>query len=213
MPRDGAQPRPRRDRGQPPRALAPAVHARGAQPPRLRAPSRRCRHRAPRAATAAGRRTPAVRAGRHLPIRSAGGGRVAGHPPAAAAMNARTRPGLSTALWTAYEHLAMVVGLGSLALICLAWLPLALVLRRLLPPATGVWLGRQFVMRGFRGYLGILSTLCACRFDLSELDGLGQQGPMVIAANHPSLLDAVMINSRLPNAVCVMKAELPMTLR
>lgn len=121
-------------------------------------------------------------------------------------MKERVRPGHW--LWTAYEHLAMVVGLGSLALICLAWLPLALVLRRLLPPATGVWLGRQFVMRGFRGYLGILSTLCACRFDLSALDGLGQQGPMVIAANHPSLLDAVMINSRLPNAVCVMKAEL-----
>ena len=121
-------------------------------------------------------------------------------------MKERVRPGHW--LWTAYEHLAMVVGLGSLALICLAWLPLALVLRRLLPPATGVWLGRQFVMRGFRGYLGILSTLCACRFDLSELDGLGQQGPMVIAANHPSLLDAVLIISRLPNAVCLMKSSL-----
>jgi 1-acyl-sn-glycerol-3-phosphate acyltransferase len=31
---------------------------------------------------------------------------------------------------------------------------------------------------------------------------------MVIAPNHPSLLDAVMILSRLPDAVCIMKSEL-----
>ena len=63
-------------------------------------------------------------------------------------------------------------------------------------------------MRGFRLYVGVLRVLCSCRFDLSALDALRDQGPMVIAANHPSLLDAVMINSRLPNAVCVMKADL-----
>jgi 1-acyl-sn-glycerol-3-phosphate acyltransferase len=33
-------------------------------------------------------------------------------------------------------------------------------------------------------------------------------GPLIIAPNHPSLLDAVMILSRLPDLGCVMKAEL-----
>lgn len=122
-------------------------------------------------------------------------------------MNARARPGTSL-LWGLYEHVAMVVGLSALAVVCLSWSPLALLLYPVLPQRVGRRLGRQAIMRGFRLYVGILRTVCACRFDLSALDALRDQGPMVIAANHPSLLDAVLITSRLPNAVCVMKAEL-----
>src|SRR6266446_2055001 len=33
-------------------------------------------------------------------------------------------------------------------------------------------------------------------------------GPLIIAPNHPSLLDAVMVLSRLPDVACVMKADL-----
>ncbi len=119
---------------------------------------------------------------------------------------AATRP--TSLLWSVYEHLAMVVGLSALALVCLSWTPPALALYPVLPRPLGRWLGRQAIMRGFRLYVGILRLLCACRFDLSEIDALRDQGPMVIAANHPSLLDAVLITSRLPNAVCFMKADL-----
>ena len=122
-------------------------------------------------------------------------------------MNTSARPATSL-LWGLYEHVAMAVGLASLAVVCLSWTPLALLLYPVLPHCFGRWLGRQAIMRGFRLYVGILRTLCACRFDLSALDALRDQGPMVIAANHPSLLDAVLITSRLPDAVCVMKAEL-----
>lgn len=111
-------------------------------------------------------------------------------------------------LWAVYEHLAMGIGLGSLAAICLAWLPFAMLLHPVLPHSMGQALGRQVIMRGFRLYLFILRTLCACRFDLDELDRLRDAGPLIIAANHPSLLDVVLIVSRLPNAVCVMKASL-----
>jgi 1-acyl-sn-glycerol-3-phosphate acyltransferase len=37
---------------------------------------------------------------------------------------------------------------------------------------------------------------------------LRDQGPLIIAPNHPSLLDAVMVISRLPNVACVLKNEL-----
>ncbi|WP_332744215.1 lysophospholipid acyltransferase family protein [Hydrogenophaga sp.] len=121
-------------------------------------------------------------------------------------MNAMARP--PSLLWSVYEHVAMVVGLGALAVVCLSWSPLALALYPLLPGPLGRWLGRQAIMRGFRLYVGVLRLLCACRFDLTALDALRDQGPMVIAANHPSLLDAVLITSRLPNAVCIMKASL-----
>ena len=114
----------------------------------------------------------------------------------------------SGALWTAYERLAMAIGLGSLAVVCLIWLPFAMVLHPTLPRPVGRWVGRRMAMVGFRLYLRILSILCACRFDLTELDRLRDAGPLIIAANHPSLLDAVLIVSRLPNAICVMKASL-----
>lgn len=111
-------------------------------------------------------------------------------------------------LWIAYEAVAMVVGLGALAVICLAWLPFALLLHPLLPRRLGQQLGRWAIATGFRLYLRILEWFCACRFDLTALDTLHDAGPLILAANHPSLLDAVMITSRLPNAVCVMKASL-----
>ncbi len=111
-------------------------------------------------------------------------------------------------LWIAYELIAMVIGLGSLAIICLGWMPFAMLLKPLLPRRIGQPLGRRMIAGGFRFYLGILETFCACRFHLAELDRLRDSGPLILAANHPSLLDAVMITSRLPNAVCVMKAAL-----
>jgi 1-acyl-sn-glycerol-3-phosphate acyltransferase len=111
-------------------------------------------------------------------------------------------------LWSVYEHVAMVLGLSALAVVCLSWTPLAIALYPVLPTPLGRWVGRQAIMRGFRLYVGVLRTVCACRFDLSAIDALRDQGPMVIAANHPSLLDAVLITSRLPNAVCFMKADI-----
>ncbi|HMW18100.1 MAG TPA: lysophospholipid acyltransferase family protein [Accumulibacter sp.] len=111
-------------------------------------------------------------------------------------------------LWSAYETLAMGLGLGVFALACLIWLPLALPAYRLLPRRRGQWLGRSVARFAFHGYLGFLGRVCGCRFDLAELDGLRDDGPLILVANHPSLLDAVLILSRVPNTVCVMKAAL-----
>jgi 1-acyl-sn-glycerol-3-phosphate acyltransferase len=113
------------------------------------------------------------------------------------------------ALWSLYEYIVMVLGLGFLAFLCLLWSPFALILHLLLPRQIGQPLGRFFIMLGFRVYLRFLTIFCAFRFDLSELDSLSQENqPLVLAANHPSLLDAVMIISRFPNMVCVIKARL-----
>ena len=116
--------------------------------------------------------------------------------------------GAAGPLWTAYEQVAMVIGLGSLGLLCLIWLPFALVLHRVLPRRIGKRIGRSTISLGFRIYLRILTTFCACHLDLKALDVLRKEGPLIVAANHPSLLDAVLIVSRLPNAICVMKASL-----
>ena len=76
------------------------------------------------------------------------------------------------------------------------------------PGAGQVPLGRWGITTGFRFYLGTLSRIGACRFDFSALDALRDQGPLIVAPNHPCLLDAVMVISRLPNLACIMKADI-----
>ena len=118
---------------------------------------------------------------------------------------AQRRGGL---LWRLYERAAMAVGLGSLASMCVLWLPFAALLYPLLPRRAGQRLGRLVIMWSFRHYLLLLTLLCGCRFDLRALDALRRERGLIVAANHPSLLDAVILVSRLPDAVCVMKASL-----
>lgn len=109
---------------------------------------------------------------------------------------------------TLYEYGALYFGLGFLGLICLLWNSIATILRFLLPRRHGGVLGRFAIMSGFHVYLRFLALMGACRFDISALDELRGQAPMIIAPNHPCLLDAVMVISRLPNVVCIMKSSL-----
>lgn len=108
----------------------------------------------------------------------------------------------------AWDYLLLILGFALLALQCLAWSPIALVLSVLLPPTAARRIGRLGAMGTFRSYLAAMQMLGAWRLDLRELDALKDEGPLIIAPNHPGLLDAVLIVSRLPNAVCVMKRAL-----
>ena len=107
-----------------------------------------------------------------------------------------------------YDFLLLYLGLAWLGLLCLGWTIITLVLYPILPQRHARRLGRFAIMAGFRIYLRSLALSQRCSFDLSALDALRNQAPMIIAPNHPSLLDAVMVISRLPNVACVMKAEL-----
>jgi 1-acyl-sn-glycerol-3-phosphate acyltransferase len=44
--------------------------------------------------------------------------------------------------------------------------------------------------------------------DFSALDALRGEAPLVIAPNHPTMLDAILLISRLPRVVCITKASL-----
>ena len=115
---------------------------------------------------------------------------------------------LRRALVATYEYLVLCLGLGFLAFLCLLWSIFAVFLYRLLPERWGRPLGRGIIMAGFRLYIASLALTRGFRFDLRALDSLRAQGPLIIAPNHPSLLDAVMILSRLPNTACILKAAL-----
>lgn len=107
-----------------------------------------------------------------------------------------------------WDTLRLHLGYLVLGLVCLAITLLALPMGVLLPRGLRVKWGRRLISFAARTYLKILALMGACRFDLSELDALRSAGPMVVAPNHPSLLDALMILSALPNATCIMKADI-----
>jgi 1-acyl-sn-glycerol-3-phosphate acyltransferase len=110
--------------------------------------------------------------------------------------------------WNAYSYVLLAFGGLLLATICLVWAVASVILLPVLTPNAGRRVGRLGAMWGFRIFLTPLELAGAWRLDLAELDKLRDAGPLIIAPNHPGLLDAVLLVSRLPHAVCVMKARL-----
>jgi 1-acyl-sn-glycerol-3-phosphate acyltransferase len=108
----------------------------------------------------------------------------------------------------AYEYFALYSSLILLGLICLAWSVFALPLYFILPRELGTRVGRRGIMRGFQIYAWSLSVTRTYRLDLRAVDSLRDAPSMILAPNHPALIDALLILTRHPNIVCVMKAEL-----
>jgi 1-acyl-sn-glycerol-3-phosphate acyltransferase len=108
----------------------------------------------------------------------------------------------------AYEYFALYSSLALLGTICLTWTVFALPLYYLLPRGLGTRIGRCGIMRGFRIYAWSLAVTRTYRLDLTALDALRGGPSLILAPNHPVLIDALLILTRHPNIVCVMKAEL-----
>ena len=111
-------------------------------------------------------------------------------------------------LLNGYDYLVLYLGLAWLGILCLAWTPFAMIAYPLLSERCGRALGRYVIMATFRLYLASLGASRRCSFDLTALDVLRDEPSLIIAPNHPCLLDAVMVISRLPNVACVLKANL-----
>jgi 1-acyl-sn-glycerol-3-phosphate acyltransferase len=107
-----------------------------------------------------------------------------------------------------YEYFALYTSLTFLGLICLTWSVFALPLYFILPPRIGTAVGRRGIMLGFRLYSWSLSITGTYRLDLRAIDSLKGGPPLILAPNHPCLIDALLILTRHPNLVCVMKSEL-----
>lgn len=107
-----------------------------------------------------------------------------------------------------YEYVALYSSLALLGIICLTWSVFALPLYFILPRRIGTAIGRRGIMAGFRLYAWSLAVTRAYRLDLRDLDSLKGGPPVILAPNHPSLIDALLILTRHPNIVCVMKSAL-----
>jgi len=106
-----------------------------------------------------------------------------------------------------YEYIVLYGGLLFFAVICLAWSLPASVLRHLLPRRIAERVGQYAIMQVFRTYLLVVRASGLVKCDLTALDRLRGE-PLIITTNHPALIDVVLIGSRLPRMVCVLKANL-----
>lgn len=95
--------------------------------------------------------------------------------------------------------LGLVLLAGSLVCVVLNWL---------LPREAGRRFGRWFIGRPFRVFFAVFSLLGLMRVEYSALDQLEHEPGLLIAPNHPSMLDAMFIISRLPQIGCIMKSTL-----
>ena len=98
--------------------------------------------------------------------------------------------------------------LGMLGAVSLGWTLAALLLHPLLPRERGKALGRAAIARLYRTFWALASALGMMRIDTRCLDALKNERGLVVVANHPSMLDALLLVSRLPRGVCIMKADL-----
>jgi 1-acyl-sn-glycerol-3-phosphate acyltransferase len=68
--------------------------------------------------------------------------------------------------------------------------------------------GQKLIHALFVFFAGYLRAFGLVEIDAKELSGLRDCKGMIVVANHPGLLDAVLVVSRLPPTVCLMKGSL-----
>ncbi|RRQ24003.1 1-acyl-sn-glycerol-3-phosphate acyltransferase [Guyparkeria sp. SCN-R1] len=106
-----------------------------------------------------------------------------------------------------HRPIAGLLGHGGLALLLIGWLPIALVIV-VLPRPTRRAAARRLIHHAMQAYRVWLTLIGVLRIDSRTLDTLRDAPAGVIVANHPSLLDALIVLSHAPNVVCVMRAGL-----
>ncbi len=68
--------------------------------------------------------------------------------------------------------------------------------------------GQKLIHWLFRIFVGYMRMFGLVELEASELSGLRDGGGLIVVANHPCLLDAVLMVSQMPRAVCLMKGSL-----
>jgi len=108
------------------------------------------------------------------------------------------------------RHRLLFAGVfAQLGLMSLAWSLVARVLSLVLPKAAAGRLGRAAVSLIYRCCWATAEAFGLMRIDAGELDALRDEpGGLIVAANHPTMLDALVVVAHLPRGVCVMKAML-----
>jgi 1-acyl-sn-glycerol-3-phosphate acyltransferase len=90
----------------------------------------------------------------------------------------------------------------------LAWSVIGNILYVTLPRRSRARFGKRMIHHAFRSFLWLLEATGLAKLDLSALDALRDEPGLIIAPNHPCLLDAVFVIAHVPEVACIMKAEI-----
>ena len=104
--------------------------------------------------------------------------------------------------------LALYAMLAVLGVISLGWNAIAMLLYPLLPRARGMAVGRAGIAHGYALFWQLAAWSGMLRIESGALDALRDERGLIVVANHPSMLDALILVARLPRSACIMKAEL-----
>jgi 1-acyl-sn-glycerol-3-phosphate acyltransferase len=108
----------------------------------------------------------------------------------------------------AYEYFWHYFGFLYFGVVGALYSIVASVLCIVLPPRLRARLGKRSIGFLFRVFLTVMRACGVMKLDLSALDALRGQPGLVIAPNHPCLLDAVFVIAHVPDVTCIMKAEI-----
>lgn len=115
---------------------------------------------------------------------------------------------ISRAGRAACEYFGLYLGLLYFGVSCGLYSVLASLLSPVLPPRICARLGKRGIGLLFRSFLGLMRASGLMKLDLSALATLRGQPGLVIAPNHPCLLDAVFVIAHVPDVTCIMKAQI-----
>jgi 1-acyl-sn-glycerol-3-phosphate acyltransferase len=107
-----------------------------------------------------------------------------------------------------FQGFLFYVLLLHLAAMSLTWNFVCLLMYPFLSRQQGVVIGRAAISSVYRGFWACAQWLGLMRIDYKALDVLDKDGGLIIAANHPSMLDAMLVIARVPRGICIMKASL-----
>lgn len=99
----------------------------------------------------------------------------------------------------------MLLHLGAMSL---TWNLVCVVLYPILPRQQGQVIGRAAISSVYRGFWTCAQWLGLMRIDYAALDALSDDAGLIIAANHPSMLDALLVIARVPRGICIMRTSL-----
>ena len=68
--------------------------------------------------------------------------------------------------------------------------------------------GRRFISSSMQFFIGIMRTLRIVKLEVNDREFYKNLESKIVIANHPSLLDVVMLLSLIPNADCIVNAHL-----
>jgi 1-acyl-sn-glycerol-3-phosphate acyltransferase len=105
--------------------------------------------------------------------------------------------------WPAFYFVVILLGTVELG-----WLLPAIVIRLTVREPRASRIGRAVISFVFRQYFRLTRAVGVLEVEASELDAIGPDEAMIIAPNHPTGLDALILISRLPTLNCIMKASM-----